>query len=88
MLKNKLKSPPSIAFLFIILRILFNISDGFREYLSTLFQCFSLLTSISSLSQIFMSNMKILPRLFLVPTTSKTFEPRKANAAPQNFVAP
>ena len=89
-LKNKLKSPPSVTLLFTILQILFGISDRLVR-VSNCFSVFALyrLRSRSSLSQIFISNIKILPWWsFLVSTTSKDFEPRKAIATLQEVVVP
>ena len=91
MSKKKLKSPPSIAFLFAILGILFRISDSLVQVTNCSFSLFALyrLTSRSSLSQIFISTIKMLPcSSFLGSTTSKDFEQRKAIATPQEFVVP
>ena len=88
MLKNKLKSPPSITFLFTILGILFGISATLIRVTDYSFSVFPLyrLTSRSSLSQNFISSIKILSSLsFFVSTTSKDFEPRKAITTPQEF---
>ena len=88
-LKNKLKLPPSITFLFTILGILFSISDSLVRVTNCSFSVFALyrLASRGSLSQIFISTVKILPwSSFLVSTTSKDFEPRKEIATPQGLL--
>ena len=88
---NKLKSPPGITFLFIVLGILFSISESLVRVSDYSFIVLPLyrLTSRSSISQISMSSNKILSwTSFLVSTTSKDFEPRKAIATPQKFVVP
>ena len=91
MLKNKLKSPPSITFLFTMLGILFGISATLIRVTDYSFSVFPLyrLTSRSCLSQIFISTIKFLPwSSFLISTTSKDFEPRKAIVILQQFVVP
>ena len=90
-LKNKLKSPLSTTFLFIILRILFSISNNSVGVSNCSFSSFPFerLTSRSSLSHIFLSSIKIPPwSWFLVSTTSNDFEPWNAIATPQEFVVP
>ena len=77
MLKNKLKSPPGITFLSIVLEILFSISDNLVRVSNCFFSMFELyiLTSRNSLSQIFVSSIKILPRsLFLVWTKKSNWD--------------